>query len=167
MATVSFSLFPEDATFPSSNFPQLLRVVGTNFGVASLGYDTTTQETAHFCFPALNYGSGNLTLDFFWYAASGTSGGVTWGASLAAITADTDTQDVETKAFATEQTVNDTHLGTTAKRLHKCSLTLSNLDSIAVGDNCWLRIRRVPADAGDTLAADARLVEVRVSYSDT
>lgn len=167
MATVKQVLEPADAQFPTSNPAAPTLVQGTNFPVPGLAFDTTTQETVFFPFRAINYGSGNVTVKIEWYADTATSGGVMFGASLAAITADTDTQDIETKAFATENTQSDTHLGTTGQRLHTMSITVSNLDSIAADDYICLRIRRVPADASDTMTGDAIIARVIVEYSDT
>ena len=96
-----------------------------------------------------------------------SSGGITYGASLAAITPNVDTQDIETKAFATENTASDTHLGTTGQRQHSFAVTVSNLDSLAADDEVYLRIRRVPADGGDTMTGDAIITRVIVTYSDT
>ena len=167
MATVYVPLEPGDAQFPTSNPAAPTMVQGTNFPVPGLAFDATTQETCFFAFQAVNYGSGNITAKVFWYADTASANGVTFGASLAAITADTDTQDIETKAFATENTASDTHLGTTGQRLHSFDITISNLDSIASGDYCVLRLRRVPADGSDTMTGDAIVVRVVLSYSDT
>lgn len=167
MSTVKQVLEPGDAQFPTSNPAAPSLVQGTNFPVPGLAFDATTQETAFFPFKAINYGSGNITVTVEWYADTASANGVTFGASLAAITPNTDTQDIETKAFATENTASDTHLGTTGQRLHTFDITISNLDSIAADDYCVLRLRRVPADAGDTMTGDAIVVRVTVSYSDT
>lgn len=166
MATVRQTLLPEEAQFLSSAFPAIVSA-GTNIPVSGLAFDTTTAESAFWKFSAEAYGSGNLTVRVFWYADTASSGGVTWGASVAAITPDTDTQDVETKALATENTASDTHLGTTGQRLHSVSITITNLDSIAAGDACWLRLRRVVADASDTMTGDAIVERIELSYSDT
>jgi hypothetical protein len=90
-----------------------------------------------------------------------------WGAKIAAITPDTDSQDVETKSLATQQTVTDSHLGTTGQRVHTCSITVSNLDSIAADDLVWLEISRVAANGADTLTGDAILIHAELTYSDT
>ena len=156
---------PESANYPASDFAQFKSVGGTNFPVNSLAFDASTSETVYFALLARDYSSGNLTIRVRWYADTGTSGGVTWGVSLAAITPDTDSQDIETKAFATEQTVDDTHLGTTGQRLHEAVLTLSNLDSLAAMDSVWLRLARKTADANDTMTGDALVVEVVVEYA--
>ncbi len=168
MATVKIPLIPGPVSLKASAYAQFKSSTGTNFPVDSWAFDGATEEDLFVAFQALNYGSGNLTLRFGWYADSSTSGDVVWGAAVAAITPNTDTQDVETKAFATAQTVTDSHLGTTAQRVHEISLTISNLDSIAANDIVWIRIYRDADAAGDTLnAIDANLVYATLEYSDT
>jgi len=167
VATVTQLLSPAEASFLASLFPQYVRALGTSFPVDGLAYDAATDEAAYWAFSAVLYGSGNLTVTIEWYADSSSSGDVVWGAAIAAITPNTDTQDIETKALATENTVTDSHLGTVGQRLHSCSITVSNLDSIAVGDAVWMRVRRLGADGSDTMAGDAVLTRVSLSYSDT
>lgn len=167
MGTVRHVFEAGDAEFPTSNPAAPVLVQGTNFPVSGLAFDASTQETCFFKLPAINYGSGNLTVTIEWYADTATSGGVMFGAALAAITPNTDSQDVETKSFATENTASDTHLGTTGQRLHSMDITVSNLDSLAALDAAWLRLRRVPADASDTMTGDAIVTRVIVAYSDT
>lgn len=167
MATVRHVFEPSDALFPTSNPATPSIVQGTNFPVSALAFDASTQETCYFTFPAVSYGSGNVTVTVDWYADTASANGVVFGASLAAITQNTDTQDIETKAFATENTASDTHLGTTGQRLHTFDITVSNLDSVAAGDHVVLRFRRAPADASDTMTGDALVTRVIVSYSDT
>ena len=168
MALVRQYLIPENAQFLSSNFPAFVRNVGTNFPVSALAYDGAgATERAYWKFTPFNYGSGNITCDIEWYASSGTTNAVVWESALAAITPETDTQDTEAKGFATVNTVTDTHLGTTAKRLHTATITISNLDSITAGDEAWLRISRLSADAGDTMTVDVYLTSIRLSYSDS
>lgn len=167
MGTVYQQLTPEAAAFLATVFPQLNKFNGTNFPVTALAYDAAADEAAFWKVEAINYGSGNLTLDIEWYADTATSGDVVWGASIAAITPDTDTQDVETKALATENTATDTQLGTTAQRLQRQAITISNLDSLANRDEVWIRIRRVGSSGSDTMTGDAIFVLAVLSYSDT
>src|SRR4051812_18463189 len=124
MATVTIQLDVEVAQFLATNFPQYLKTLGTNSPVPGLSFDASTDEAAFWHFVARNYGSGNLTLALYWYADTATSANVVWEAQLAAITPDTDTQDVETKSLATLNFVQDTHLGTTGQRAHKCTITI-------------------------------------------
>lgn len=167
MATVALTLSPGSHTPPSSTFPAPVKNAGTNFPVDGLAFDAAADETTYWRIRMWRYGSGNITIDLDWYADTATSGNVVWGAAIAAITPDTDSQDVETKAFATENTVTDSHLGTTGQRLHRAQITVSNLDSVAADDMVWLRIRRIGSNGSDTMSGDAILTNPHVSYSDT
>lgn len=146
-------------------FPQYNIIAGTNFPVEVLSFDAAADEAVCWRFSAVGYTSGNLTVDVEWYADTASSGDVVWGAALCVVTPDADTQDVETDAFATENTVTDTHLGTTGQRLHRATITVSNLDSLAADDAVELRIRRVGSNGSDTMTGDANLTLVRVAYT--
>lgn len=167
MGTIYREFAPETARFLTSAFPQYKTNNGTNFPVSSFAYDAATDEAATWRFIATSYGSGNLTVDIWWYADTASASDVVWGAAIVAITANTDTQDVETDAFATENTVTDTHLGTTGQRVHLCTITVTNLDSLAADDLVFIRIRRVGSSGSDTMSGDAQLLNFRLSYSDT
>lgn len=167
MATVRQILTPEDAQFATSSFPQFVRAPGTNFPVTGLAFDAAATETAYFKRRLAAYGSGNLTLNLTWYADTATSGVVRWSGAVACITPNADTQDVETKAFATATDTDDTHLGTTGQRLHGHDVVISNLDSAAAGDVVWIRLQRLGAHANDTMTGDSIFVEAELSYSDT
>lgn len=166
MATVYQQFDPAAAQFLSSAFPALVKN-GTNLPAVGLAFDAAADEAAFWHFDAISYGSGNVTVRVEWYADTATSGDVIWGAQLAAITANTDTQDVETKSLATANTATDTHLGTTGQRLHQIDITVSNLDSLAARDAIWLKLYRDADAAGDTMTGDAIVTGVTVSYSDT
>lgn len=165
MATVYLQLEPGAAQFLSSAFPALVKG-GTNFPVVGLAFDAASDEAAFWMWRAVSYGSGNLSVDLDWYADTATSGDVIFEAQITAITPNTDNTDVETDSLATANSVTDTHLGTTGQRLHRCTITVSNLDSLAANDDVWLRIARDANNASDTMAGDAILVGVTVSYSD-
>lgn len=170
MGTVRQTLLPEEAQYLSTLFPAYDKINGTNSPVSRLLYVDTADQRAFWKFEAMAYGSGDLTLDIIWYAVTATTNTVRWEAALACITPESDSQDVETKAFTTAVAVDDTHLGTTAKRLHKATITLvspTNVDGIAAGDECWLRITRLPSHANDNLSGSVALSSVRLSYSDT
>lgn len=167
MATVPRELHPDEAKFGSAAFPQLLKNNGSNGPVSWLAYDAAATETAYWELTAFSYGSGSLTLDIVWGAATATSGVVRWEAAVAAIRPETASQDPETKAYATASTVDDTHLGGTAKRLMRATITISAVDGLAANDEMWLRIARIGGNAADTLAGDAWLHRAILSYSDT
>jgi len=167
MAIVYLQLRPEGAAFPNTVFPRFNRFAGTNFPLTLLAYDSATNQSAFWRFVSTSYGSGNLTLDLHWCADTATSGAVKWSTAIGCILPNTDTTDATTKALATTQTVTTTHLGTTARRIHKSTITISNLDSIATGDFAILQVQRLGSDAADTMAGDAWLTGMALSYSDT
>lgn len=167
MATVTQTWEMPAGVLRSTAFPGLSMVVGTNIPARGYAFDAATEEAIFLPFRAVKYGSGNLTVDLDWYSDTATSGVVQWGAQIAAITPDTDSQDVETDTLATIATVNDTHLGTVGQRLHRATITITALDSLANDDDVQLRVARIAANAADTMAGDAILKRVAVSYSDT
>jgi hypothetical protein len=156
---------PEEAVFLASNFPAYEVISGTNYPVSRLKFSASGDLAAFWKFRAAAYGSGNLTCKINWYADNATSGVVRWGASIAAITPETDSQDIETDGLTTEETVDDTHLGTTSKRIMTATITVTNLDSIAAGDQCIIRIRRIGSHGNDTMANNACLTMMALSYS--
>lgn len=163
MATVTLQFDPRDARFPSSNYPVHDEIQGANFPVGVLKFDTG--QTCYFFLRAIGYGSGNVTVRVYWYAYTASSGDIVWEGALAAITPNTDSQNIETKAFATASTVTDTHLGTTGKRLHSADISISNLDSIAAGD--WVCIKLTRLLAGNTISGFAGVPGIDVLYSDS
>ena len=167
MSIIKHTLLPEEAQFLAANFPAYDKPGGTNFPVACLKFDAATDEAAFWKLIAQNYGSGNITVNILWYADTASSGDVVWDAQIAAITPNTDTQDIETKALAAVNSVTDSHLGTVGQRLHEATITLSNLDSIAADDLVFLRLNRDANNGSDTMAGDACVVAVEVTYSDT
>jgi len=167
MATVHQVLAPEDAVFGSAAAPAYRKVNGTNYPVSGLYFDAGTDESAYWKIRAVRYGSGSLALDLDWYADTATSGNVIWAAQIAAITPDSDSQDVETDALAAAATVTDSHLGSTGQRLHRATITISNLDSLAADDWVMVRIYRDADATGDTMTGDAVLTLATLSYSDT
>lgn len=167
MGTARIPLSPLNAIPATSNGARLKIVAGTNFPFPVLMFDASTDQTCYWVFRVPDYASGNLTLTLLWYADTASTNNVVWEAQIAAITPNTDTQDVETKAFATLNYVQDTHLGTTGQRLHECSITISNLDSLAAGDWVALRLARDAngTNATDDMTGDAYLVEAELSYT--
>lgn len=167
MATISQVLDPTCGMFRTSAFPGIVQANGTNIPVRGCAFDASTAESVYFDLRAVRYGSGNVTVDFDWYADSATSGACIWGAQLAAITPTTDSQDTETDSLATAATTTTTHPGTTGQRLQRTTVTISSLDSLAADDVVALRVYRDAAAGGDTMTGDAILTLVTVSYSDS
>jgi len=168
MGTSRIVLNVENALpLPTVTLPEF-KSAGANFTVNSYSFDAASTEGLQFTIPFTpGFGSGNITVNILWYADTATAGNVVWGASMLAITPDTDSTDVETDTFAIESTGHDTHLGTTAQRIHKFPLTLTGTDSLATADYVAFRLFRSGAFGGDTMAGDAQLVGLYLEYSDT
>jgi hypothetical protein len=154
-----------DGDLRTTAFPGLVQANGTTIPVFGYAFDAATEEALFFRFRASDYTSGDVTVTLDWYADTASSGAVVWGAQLAAITPDIDTQDVETDALPTTTNVTDTHLGPTGQRLHRASITLTGaaLDTLAANDHAVLRIARVATDGADTMTGDAVLLYVSVT----
>jgi hypothetical protein len=169
VSTVKQHFEPEAGQFRSGTVgPQYYRADGTNFPVTGFYFDASTEETVYFRSRAFNFGASNtsITVLISWYADTASSGDVIWGVSFAAITPNTDTQDIETKAFATEVTVTDSHLGTVGQRAHDISVANSNIDSAGPDDILIMRVARKASAGGDTMTGDAILTMIDISYSD-
>jgi hypothetical protein len=167
MATVTHQWPAVAGEVRSSAFPQLVKANGTTIPISGYAFDAATEEAIFFDFEATAYGSGNVTVRCRWYADTASTGDCIWGAALAALTPNTDTQDVETDGLGTAATTTTTHLGTTGQREHETSITVSSLDSLASGDTVRVRVYRDADAGGDTMAGDAILTRVTLTYSDT
>jgi len=155
-------LVPEAARYLATAFPQLVPGLGSNFPAPALGFDAAAVESAYFVFRAADYVSGNVTVDIEWYAAA-TSNAVVWGAAIACQTP-SDAQSVLTKTMGTAATVTTTKSGT-ANGPMRSTITITSLDSLAADDVVWLRVYRDATSGSDTMANDAFLTLVQVSYS--
>lgn len=126
-----------------------------------LDFDTTTQEFAQFtiAFPK-NWNEGTVTFIPYWTAASG-SGGVVFGLAGVAVSND----DVIDAAFGTAQTSTDTLIATTDVHVGPESSAITIAGTPAEGDIVYFQINRTVADASDTLAADARLIGIKLIYT--
>lgn len=149
----------------TTTFPSICRANGSNYPVSGMAFDAATDEALYFEFRAIGYTSGNVDVELDWYADTASSGNVVWGASMAAITPDSDTQDVETDGLGTQATTTDSHLGTTGQRLHRCTVTITSLDSLAADDLVVVKVSRVGSNGSDTMTGDAILRHVMISYS--
>lgn len=168
MATTRLSLNVDTALpVPGVTMPEA-KYAGSSIAVASYSFDAAGTEGIQFVIPYVPaYGSGNLTVKLRWHPDTATTNDVVWGVAIAALTPETDTQDIETDTWATENTATDSALGTTAQRLHEASVTVSNLDGIATADYLAVRVQRLGGNGSDTMTGDAQLVGVVLEYSDT
>lgn len=123
-------------------------------------FDATTQEFVGVAIPSPHYwDASTITVQFIWTAASGT-GGVVWAAQGIAFSDD----DALDTAYGTEQIIADTLITTLDDHHTAFTPAITIAGTPVAGDLVCLRFKRVPADASDTLAADARLIGVKVRF---
>lgn len=145
---------------------QVLIQPGTPASQATMsGYALVVGEFIQFKFRAVNYASGNVTVDVDWFSRSAvTANNCNLTAQLAAITANTDTGAANAKSYATANNTQTTVPGTGAGRLLRTSITVSNLDSIAQDDFVQLKVARATQTSGTDMVGDAVVVLVSVTY---
>jgi hypothetical protein len=159
MATTRVVLTPESAHFPGSAFAAL--------GVSAvnsrpiLSFDSgATEEEAWWTFIAPQGLSGALSAVIFWYCLA-TSSTVAWSVYVEAVTPG-DSEDLDTTAVSWSST-NDSSADTvpgTAGYMTTTTVTLTNTESLAVGDYCRLRLQR--NTSLDGAAADACVLAVEI-----
>lgn len=170
MATAHIYLAPENAVFfPAAGFPTYTVTNGSNYSVSGLAFSGSGSDIQECCWkfnPAHYDGSSDFTVDVLWYGTTLTSGTVVWSVGFSAVTPNTDTGSVLTKAFDTGNAITTAHPGTTAARLINSSTTVpfANLDSVVAGDEMWFSLFRSAAAASDTYTNLATVTSVRISY---
>jgi hypothetical protein len=129
----------------------------------SLDFDPTTQEFAHATIPMpSDWDGGTVTAEFWWTATGTSTNSVVWALEGRSY-GDSETID---QAYGTAQQVSDAHTAT-ALQAQKSSATpaITLGGTPAAGELVHFRVKRVPADAGDTLAVDAMLLAVVINYT--
>lgn len=131
--------------------------------ISSLDFDGVTAEYAQFWVRMpKNWDRSTITAAFYWsHASTTTNFGVRWGIQAVAIS-DDDTIGV---AYGTAQEVTDT--GGTTNDLYVSAATsaITVGGTPAAADMVAFRVYRDPANAGDTMAIDARLQGVAIFYN--
>ena len=131
--------------------------------VQSLDFDASTQEFAQFsvAFPK-SWDEGTVTFRPHWtVASSSASGGVVWALQAVAVS-DGDALDV---SFGTEQGSSDTMLAFNQEHVGPTSAAITIAGTPAVADRVMFQIKRNVADAGDTIAVDAKLTGTTVFFT--
>ena len=136
----------------------LFATLDTRNSVAVLDFDDATIESA--IFPSIvpeaaDLASG-LSVRISWMATTATTGNVRWRVALERGNTDLDA-DSFTAAEANGAANGTSGIPSTT------SISLSTIDSVAVGEPYRLRISRVGSDAtNDTMTGDAELIAVEV-----
>lgn len=127
----------------------------------SLDFDTTTEEGAGFWIGMpKSWNEGTFTCEFFWTAASG-SGGVAWGIAGYSFSND----DPLDTAVSGQQVVTDTLIATNDLHLTSATSAITVGGTPAEGDMVYFEITREVANGSDTIAADAKLLGIRLKFT--
>jgi hypothetical protein len=126
----------------------------------TLDFDASTQEFAQFTIAMpKSWNEGTVTFQPVWsHASTSTDFGVVW-ALQAVATSDDDAMDV---AFGTEQTSTDTGGTTDDRYVGPESSAITAGGSPSTSDIVQFQVKRVPANASDTMTIDARLHGVKL-----
>ena len=148
------SMTPRTTNGPAPDNTQL----GNGIMRSTIDFDGTTQEFAQFSIAMpKGWNESTVTAQYLWTATSG-SGSVVWGLRGVAISDD----DLMDASFGTNVQTTDTLIATTDLHISAESSAVTIAGSPAENDWVVFEVNRVPADASDTLAADARLIGVRL-----
>lgn len=138
------------------------RELATNLvNIDYIAFDQTTSENAFFQWsipPSWN--EGTITFRVKWTAAAGT-GGVVFGLKGLA-RSDDDPLDA---AWGTEVNVSDTLIATNDVHISAESAAVTIGGTPAEGDITLFNLARKTLDGGDTLNADAQLIELIIRYT--
>jgi len=107
-----------------------------------------------------NWNAGTVTAKFHWTASTG-SGDVVWGLQGRAYAND----DALDQAMGTAQTATDTLTATNDVDISPATSAITLGGTAASGNPVIFQVYRDADAAGDTLAADARLLGVEISYT--
>jgi len=124
-------------------------------------FDGTTSEAAvaDILLPA-DYSVG-FTETYSWTATSTGGGGVVWGMELACIS-DNVAMDA---SWGTQILVTDTFQTSGALHISGASASTTPSGSCAAGRTLAIRVKRMPAEAGDTMSDDARFLGLQLTYT--
>lgn len=128
-----------------------------------LDFDTATEEGACFTLSLPQaWNAGAVKAKVYWTAASG-SGGVAWGLRATSYAND-DALDV---AYGTEQVVTDTLITADDCHITAATAAITIGGTPAVDDLLLFELTREVANGSDTLAVDARLIGVKLQYTES
>jgi hypothetical protein len=123
--------------------------------IITLDFDPTTQEFAQFSIAMpKSWDEGAITYKAHWsHPATTTNFGVGWSLQALAVS----DNEAIAQAYGTAVVVTDT--GGTTNNIYATpeSAAVTVAGTPAAEDLVFFRVARVPADAGDTMAVDARL----------
>lgn len=128
----------------------------------SLDFDPTTQEFAHavVAMPS-DWDGGTVTAKFYWTATGTSTNPVEWALQGRSY-GDAETID---QAYGTEQVISDAHTATDSQvQISDPTPVITFSGTPAAGELVMVRVKRNPASGNDTLAVDAMLLGVMITF---
>jgi hypothetical protein len=136
---------------------------GTNdVDIWALDFDDTSVEYAQWggVLPS-DYDGGTMTAVFYWRADSASGNSVVWGIQGIAY-ADSDPLDT---AWGDPQEIIDANNAQNDNNQSAATAAMTLAGSPAAGQKVQFRAYRDPTDGSDDLVGDARLSEIRVTFT--
>lgn len=128
-----------------------------------LDFDGTTSESAEggLAMPS-DWDGGTVTAVFYWHGIADTStNAVVWGLSGVSF----GDGDLINTAYGTVVKVTDANASTAAQVRVSAATSAITVAGAGASEYVQFKVARFPADAGDTLATDARLLGVMITYT--
>lgn len=147
-------LTPKSAEFPATNFPEL-KLINRR---PVLSFDGSTSETCYWTAVAPTGLTGTLTLVLSLIFPTATSGTCIFAAAVEAVTSGDATDLDAGDSFDSDNNSASISAPATAGYMVQATITLTNKDSIAAGDLIRILLKRLPADASDTITTDAQVL---------
>ena len=130
--------------------------------IATLDFDTTVQEYAHFQFAApKSWDLGTITFKAYWTNTGGASSSVAWSLACVAISDD----DTLNATMGTAITVVDAWIATNDLHVTAESGAVTVAGTPAAEDLVACQVSREVGNGSDAMAGDARLIGVRILYT--
>lgn len=156
------SFVAQDGVPPATTYATQDTITGASTpaeAVPVLDFDGTSDEFIDFygVLPAA-YAGGGLTLTIAWSSSAATTGDVVWGAAFRAIV--DDAEDLDTTAFTYAYNFVTSTTASAIGEVQYADITFTDgadMDSLAVGEQFILRVKRDPDDAADTMSGDGEI----------
>jgi hypothetical protein len=145
-----------------SNYPIQAETTTNDVNYYYIGFPDGTQTFANWAMPMpSDYNAGTITAVFYWAAESASLNSVVWGIAGRSY-ADGDALD---QAYGTAVEVTDANQASDDVNISAVSGAITLGGTVAAGNYVQFRVYRNPAAGGDTLAATAKLLAVRINYN--
>jgi hypothetical protein len=143
--------------------PQSAQTTTNQVNFYYLGFaDGATTLYANWAIPMpADYNGGTITAVFHWVAGNASTNSVVWGLQARAY-ADGDALD---QAYGTAQEVTDANQANDDVNISAATAAITIGGTPAAGNFVQFRAYRNPAAVGDTLAATAELLAIRITYT--